>query len=81
MAQHGPDEVLAYAAHLRAYSERLTRASIATWPDGTYQFEDHLVLDDRTPTERIPIRVVKRRLRVRDLVTIETVEDASLTKK
>ncbi len=37
---HGRDEVLTYADQLCRYSERLTRAAIATWPDGVYQFED-----------------------------------------
>jgi N-methylhydantoinase B len=40
VAAHGLEEVLAYAGHLQAYSERLTRAAIAAWPDGTYIFED-----------------------------------------
>jgi len=42
--EHGQDEVLAYAGHLRAYSERLTRAAIETWPDGEYTFEDVIEL-------------------------------------
>jgi N-methylhydantoinase B len=40
VAAHGLVEVSAYSNHLQAYSERLTRAAIATWPDGTYTFED-----------------------------------------
>lgn len=43
---HGRAEVMAYAEHLQAYSERLTRAEIATWPDGSYHFEDVLELVD-----------------------------------
>lgn len=43
---HGRAEVMAYAEHLQAYSERLTRAEIATWPDGSYRFEDVLELVD-----------------------------------
>ncbi len=39
---HGLAEIRAYLQHLRAYSERLTRAAIATWPDGRYEFEDLL---------------------------------------
>jgi N-methylhydantoinase B len=57
VARHGADEVSAYAHHLLAYSERLTRAAIAGWPDGVFTFEDGIeyVLDGE---ERIvPIRV------------------------
>ena len=39
-------QVRSYATHLQAYSERMTRAAIAAWPDGTYAFEDHLELPD-----------------------------------
>ncbi len=44
--EQGASEVQAYAGHLRAYSERLARAEIASWPDGTFRFEDHLALPD-----------------------------------
>ncbi|GIV57191.1 MAG: 5-oxoprolinase [Rhodothermaceae bacterium] len=60
VARHGLDEVCAYARHLQAYSERLVRAALATWPDGDYAFEDHLVLDDEGPARRIPLRVTAR---------------------
>ena len=54
MDRHGIDEVLAYTAHLQAYSERLTRSVIAQWPDGDYAFEDGLELPDGTrPTIRV----------------------------
>ena len=54
MDRHGTDEVLAYVTHLQAYSERLTRAAIAQWPDGDYAFEDCLELPDgTTPTIRV----------------------------
>lgn len=56
-AQHGLEEVLAYAGHLQRYSERITRAAIARWPDGVYPFEDviELIEDDRLTL--MPIRV------------------------
>jgi N-methylhydantoinase B len=54
---HGQDEVLAYAGHLRAYSERLTRATLATWPAGRYTFEDVLEWPGRGGIELVPIRV------------------------
>jgi len=41
---HGPDEVVAYAQFLQAYSERRVRAALSDWPDGTYSFEDTLEL-------------------------------------
>jgi len=44
--RHGPDDVAAYATHLRTYSERLLRAEIVGWPDGTYRFEDGLEQPD-----------------------------------
>lgn len=43
-------------SRLLDYSERLTRAEIATWPDGTYSFLDHID-DDGTHLEPIPISV------------------------
>jgi N-methylhydantoinase B len=54
---HGRDEVLAYAAHLRVYSERLTRAALAQWPTGRYSFEDVLEWPDRDGVLLVPIRV------------------------
>ncbi|QXD15839.1 hydantoinase B/oxoprolinase family protein [Rhodocaloribacter litoris] len=60
VARHGAGEVCAYARHLQAYSARLVRAAVATWPDGAYTFEDHLVLDDDGEARRIPIRVCAR---------------------
>ncbi|GIV78492.1 MAG: 5-oxoprolinase [Litorilinea sp.] len=53
----GYGEVLAYAGHLQAYSERLTRAAIARWPDGTYRFEDVLELVEGEQVTLVPIRV------------------------
>ena len=58
--RHGADEVRSYALQLQAYSERLLRATIAGWPDGTYRFEDALCLDDRTPSLHLPLRVAAR---------------------
>lgn len=42
--RHGLSEVLDYATHLQQYSERLMRASIASWPDGVTRFEDLIEL-------------------------------------
>ncbi len=44
VAAHGRAEVLTYARQLFEYSERFTRATIATWPDGSYRFEDVIEL-------------------------------------
>ena len=43
---HGAEEVASYAQHLCRYSEKLTRAAIAEWPDGTYKFADAVELPD-----------------------------------
>ena len=53
----GIDEVLAYAAHLQDYSERLTRAAIRHWPDGVYEFEDVIELVEGDQVSLVPIRV------------------------
>ena len=55
--RHGVGEVRAYSGHLIAYSERLTRAAIATWPDGQYAFEDVLTLDIDGDARAVTIRV------------------------
>ena len=57
VAVHGRDEVLAYADHLQTYSERLTRAAIAAWPDGVYPFEDVIELVEGDRVTLVPIRV------------------------
>lgn len=54
---HGHALVLEYADRLCAYSERLTRAAIAGWPDGVYRFEDVLELVTDTGVTLLPIRV------------------------
>lgn len=60
MAEHGVDEVIAYAGHLLAYSERLTRAAIADWPKGEFTFEDVIELTEAGQTTLVPIRVTAR---------------------
>ncbi len=57
VATHGRDEVLAYCGHLQAYSERITRATIAAWPDGVYVFEDVIELIEGERLTLTPIRV------------------------
>ena len=56
-ARHGNDELLAYAGYLQEYSERLTRAAIRSWPQGSFTFEDPIesVVDGNTTPA--PIRV------------------------
>ncbi len=56
-AAYGRQEVLAYAAHLQAYSERLTRAILSTWPKGTYVAEDVLEWAEGERVTLVPIRV------------------------
>ena len=57
MRRHGLDQVRAYAGHLQAYSERLTRAAIARWPDGRYRFQDVIELVEEGRTSLVPIQV------------------------
>ena len=45
MNEFGEAEVIDYAHHLQAYSERVVRAAIATWPDGDYASSDILEVD------------------------------------
>ena len=53
----GAEEVTAYASHLLVYSERLTRAAIREWPDGSYSFEDVIELVEPEGVTLTPIRV------------------------
>lgn len=53
----GGEEVRAYAGHLMEYSERLTRAAIREWPDGTYRFEDVIEFAQPEGVTLTPIRV------------------------
>lgn len=53
----GAEEVSAYAGHLLDYSERLTRAAIADWPDGEYTFEDVIEFVQPEGVTLTPIRV------------------------
>jgi N-methylhydantoinase B len=57
VATFGREEVMHYAHALQNYAERLTRAAIATWPDGTYPFEDVLELVEDGQVTLLPIRV------------------------
>jgi N-methylhydantoinase B len=54
--RYGAEPLQRYQAALIDYAERLTRAAIAGWPDGTWRFEDH-VDDDGFSEQPIPIRV------------------------
>ncbi len=54
---HGREEVVAYCSHLQRYSERITRATIARWPDGVYTFEDVIELIEGERLTLTPIRV------------------------
>ncbi len=45
VARYGPDTFRACAADLIAYTERLVRAEIAAWPDGSYTFTDYMDSD------------------------------------
>jgi N-methylhydantoinase B len=59
-AVHGADTVLGYIEELLARAERLTRAQIATIPDGEYAFEDWLDDDGVDLGRRVKIAVTVR---------------------
>ena len=40
--RYGVESVLDYGAHIQDYAERLTRAEIREFPDGVYEFTDHI---------------------------------------
>jgi len=56
LAQFGTNTVRLYLDELLNYAERLTRATIRTWPKGTYAFTDYID-DDGISEEPIPIVV------------------------
>jgi N-methylhydantoinase B len=58
--EHGAEEVIAYAAHLLDYSERLTRAAIRDWPKGDFTFEDVIEFVENGQSTPVPIRVTAR---------------------
>ena len=57
VGSQGLDEVLAYAGHLLAYSERLMRAALTGWPRGVFSHADTLVLDDLPGAPELTIRL------------------------
>jgi N-methylhydantoinase B len=54
--RHGVEGFRRHAASLLDYAERLTRTAMASWPKGTFTFDD-VIDDDGFQTEPIPIRV------------------------
>jgi N-methylhydantoinase B len=54
--RYGAEMTSTYFAELLDYAERMTRAEIAAWPDGTYSFTDHID-DDGFNDEPLPIAV------------------------
>ena len=55
-ARYGLETMRAYMAELLDYAERVTRAEIARWPRGTYEFTDHLDSDGFTD-DPVPLHV------------------------
>ena len=51
VTRYGAERMRGYLAALLDYAERMARAEIATWPQGTYRFTDH-VDNDGFPTTR-----------------------------
>lgn len=54
--RYGADTAAMYFDELLDYAERMTRAEIGTWPDGTYDFTDYIDDDGFTDTP-LPIAV------------------------
>ena len=52
--RYGAEELERYFERLIDYGEKLTRKAIASWPDGTYRFTDHIDGDGFSP-DPIPI--------------------------
>ncbi|MEE2803874.1 MAG: hydantoinase B/oxoprolinase family protein [Pseudomonadota bacterium] len=55
-SRYGAEELAGHFSELLDYAERMTREEIASWPDGTYQFED-FIDDDGFSDTPLPIRV------------------------
>jgi N-methylhydantoinase B len=57
--RYGQDTFLTCAADLIDYTERLVRAEIATWPDGSHTFTDYLDSDGvGGPATRIQVTII-----------------------
>lgn len=56
VGHYGATQIRGYFAHLLDYAERMTRAEIATWPQGTYRFTDHID-NDGLSDEPVPLTV------------------------
>ena len=54
--RYGAEMTSTYFAELLDYAERMTRAEISAWPDGTYSFTDYID-DDGFNDEPLPIAV------------------------
>jgi N-methylhydantoinase B len=56
VVRYGAAQTRGYFALLLDYAERMTRAEIATWPQGTYRFTDHIDSDGLSD-EPVPLTV------------------------
>ncbi|MBI3977426.1 MAG: hydantoinase B/oxoprolinase family protein [Chloroflexi bacterium] len=54
--RYGYERLQCYVGEIMDYTERLTRAEIASWPDGEYVFED-AIDDDGIDPDLVPVRV------------------------
>jgi N-methylhydantoinase B len=66
--KHGADMIAADMAQLLDYSEVLTRAEFAAFPDGSWEFEDHL--DDDGFSDD-PIRIVAKVIKTGSDITVD----------
>ena len=56
VTRYGAERMRGYLAALLDYAERMARAEIATWPQGTYRFTDH-VDNDGLSDDPVPLTV------------------------
>jgi N-methylhydantoinase B len=56
VGRHGAQQVRSYLAALLDYAERMTRAEIANWPQGTFRFTDYID-NDGFSENPVPIAV------------------------
>ena len=54
--EFGREPLMGYFESLMDYSERVTRSIIATWPDGTYTYTDHIDEDGTEGGKPIPLK-------------------------
>jgi N-methylhydantoinase B len=76
-ARHGPEQLARLMAALIDHTERLVRQEIATWPDGTASFTDHLGSDG---IEAADVPITARVTIAGDEVTADLTDSAPMVR-